>query len=173
MKVKLLFLFLSFTLLLSLTSCGRGKSGKSTAPDPCTLLTRADAEKILGKTVKDPDHPVTGSQNFEVNSCAYHAQDGMATDAATLITMAPASGGAVFAKTSFENDKKLTQSNYSADPVDVPDLADEAYWVGGSGNVLYMLKGDLQVTLMVGGQQGSTPPSALVDLGKLVISRLP
>jgi hypothetical protein len=62
---------------------------------------------------------------------------------------------------------------YGAAPVDVPELGDSAYWVGGSGNNLSIMKGNVNMTLMAVNQKGDAPSEALIDLAKVVLSRLP
>jgi len=141
--------------------------------DACTLLTKEDAEKILGKPVKAPKTPVQGSETFNVTSCSYQIDGGTAMDTASVIVIIPSLGDAGFARESFENDKKTVKDSYGADPVDVAYLGDEAYWVAGAGNILFVLQGKVQITLKAATQKGDTASPELIELARLVLSRLP
>ena len=148
-------------------------AGNATSVDACALLSKADAEKILGQPVKDPESPVQGSADFNVSSCVYHTQTGTALDRVALVVWVVASGDAAYAKTAFETDKQKVPANYNADPVDVAGVGDAAYWVAGAGNQLMVLKGTVQFSLLASTQKGDTASPEIVDLAKLVISRLP
>jgi hypothetical protein len=65
------------------------------------------------------------------------------------------------------------QAAYNATPVDVPGLGDTAYWVSGAGNNLSIMKGNVNVTLSASTQKGDSPTQTLIDLAKVVLSRLP
>jgi hypothetical protein len=147
----------------------------NTAPgglDPCTLLTKADAESILGKPVMDATHPITADATFEVRSCEYRVTGGTALDNATLIYTVSSEGDAATAKTAFDTGKKDAQKSWNAAPVDVPGLGDEAYWVGGAGNNVSVLKGPIYITLSASTYKGDSPPAAIITLAKTVLSRL-
>jgi hypothetical protein len=137
------------------------------------LFTRADAEKILGKPVKDAEHPVSGSETFNVSSCAYHVQGGTAMDGATLILTIPSERDLTTAKTAFESGKNMAQANYNAAPVDVPGVGDSAFWVGGAGNNISILKSVINVNLSASTQKGDNPTAANLELAKIIIGRLP
>jgi hypothetical protein len=159
--------------LLGLVACGGSKPASNKAIDACALLTKADAEKILGQPVKDAEHPIEGSETFLVTSCSYHVQGGTAMDRAVLIATIPQTPDATTAQTAFDTGKKGAQANYNAAPVDVPGLGDAAYWVGGAGNNLFILQGEANLTLSASSQQGDAPSPAIVELGKVVLGRLP
>ncbi|HTX90520.1 MAG TPA: hypothetical protein VMC09_04805 [Anaerolineales bacterium] len=181
----LIILLTMTALLLGLAGCGgvgtanpgsatvAGQPVKGVTIDACALLTKADAEQILGKPVEDPTHPVEGSETFNVFSCEYKMQGGTALDNASLIVTVPAAGDLQTAQIAFDTGKQQAQAAYNAAPVDVPGLGDTAYWVGGAGNNLSILKGDINVTLSASTQKGDAPAQAILDLAKTVLSRLP
>jgi hypothetical protein len=140
--------------------------------DPCTLLTRANAEGILGKSVGEANHPITASATFEVSSCQYKIVGGSPLDNATLIYTFASSGDTSTVKTAFDTGRSSAQKSWNAAPVDVPGLGDEAYWVGGAGNNISVLKGATYITLSASSNKGDTPPAAILDLAKVVLSRL-
>ncbi len=192
-------LFLLVVLLMSLAGCGSPtpaapqpttqgpaqttaqptaeqpteQSLASTKIDACALLTKTDAEQILGKPVDDPTHPVQGNETFSVDSCEYKVTGGTARDNATLIVTVPSNNDLAIAMTAYTTGMQQAQAAYNAAPVDVPGLGDRAYWVGGAGNNLSILKGIVNVTLAVSTQTGDSPSQALLDLAKVVLGRLP
>jgi hypothetical protein len=141
--------------------------------DPCTLLTRADAESILGKSVGEGSHPITASASYEVTSCEYKIVNGTPLDNTTLIYTYASSGDTSLAKTAFDTGRNSAQKSWNAAPVDVPGLGDEAYWVGGAGNNISILKGAVYITLSASTNKGDTPPAAILALAKVVLGRLP
>jgi hypothetical protein len=140
----------------------------------CTLLTKADAEAILGQPVKEPEFPIQGSETFIVDSCKYRVVDEASFDHTSLIVTVPASGDVQSAQIAFDTDKSTAEANFGAAPVDVPGLGDTAYWVGGTyGNQLGILKGNVHLILTADTQKGDTPPQPLIDLAQTILSRLP
>ncbi len=149
------------------------QSPASVKIDACTLLTKADAVQILGNPVDDPTHPVQANETFNVDSCEYQVMGGTALDNATLIVTVPSNGDLATAQTAFVTGKQQAQAAYNAAPVDVPGLGDSAYWVGGAGNNLSILKGNVNVTLSASTQKGDAPSQAVLDLAKAALGRLP
>jgi hypothetical protein len=165
-------------ILISLLLAGCSGSSSPSASsanskvDPCALLTKADAEKIEAKPVKDATHPITASQTFDVSSCAYQIDGGSALDKASLIVTVPVPPDVKTAKTSYDTGKNTAQSNWNASPLDVPGVGDAAYWVGGSGNNITVIKGSYVFTLTASTQKGDAPTATIIDLAKTVVSRL-
>jgi hypothetical protein len=143
------------------------------AIDACTLLTKTDAEQILGNPVDAPSRPVTGNETFVVDSCKYGLTGGTPLDNATLIVTVPSANDLQTAQIAFNTGKQEAQANYGAAPVDVPGLGDSAYWVGGAGNNLSILKGDVNITISASTQKGDAASQAILDLAKVVLGRLP
>jgi hypothetical protein len=146
---------------------------ESSGLDACTLLTKADAESILGQVVQDPQRPIQGSATFDVSSCKYQVEGEAAYENVTLIVTVPVSGDAQSAQTAFETDKAASLEMLGAVPVDVPGVGDSAYWVAGYGNQLSILKGNTHLILSATNQTGDSAPQAVVDLAMVILSRLP
>ena len=187
MSKRFIFTVIPFALvimLLALSGCASSsptaQSTQSsqqppvnTSLDACTLLTKADAEQIMGKPVDDPTHPVQGNETFTVDSCEYKVQGGTALDNVTLIVTVSSNGDLATAQTAFNTGEQQAQAAYGASPVDVPGVGDSAYWVGGSGNNLSVLKGNVNINLGASTQKGESPSQAIIDLAKVVLGRLP
>jgi len=141
--------------------------------DACTVLTRADAESILGGSVKDPEHPVDGAATFIVTSCTYHLQDTASNDRVSLIISVAANGSAQTAQVAFTEDQNTSSELWGATGVDIPGLGDAAMWVGGSGNYISLVRGYIYITLRSTNYQGNTPAQPLIDLAQVIVSRLP
>jgi hypothetical protein len=173
-------------LLLSLSACGSKttsttqSSAQSQASSPanlkidaCVLLTKNDAEHILGKPVDSPTHPVQGNETYYVDSCEYKMSGGTALDNALLTIEVPSNGDLVTAQTAFATGKQQAQAAYNSVPLDVTGLGDTAYWVGASGNTLLVMKGSVTFTLSAANQKGNAPTRPIIDLAKIVLARLP
>ena len=178
--------FTAVILLLAFSACGNPQTSTqpigspatvqpvaSSAMDACSLLTKADAAQILDKPVDDPTQPVQGSATFNVSSCEYKVQGGTPIDNATIIVTVPSNGDQAVALTAFDAGRRQAQAAYNAAPAEVAGIGDAAYWVGGAGNDLSIMKGDVNVTLSVSTQKGDAPSQAILNLAKVVISRLP
>jgi len=151
-----------------------GNSGSTTTSiDACALLTKVDAEAILGKPVKDAEHPIEGSAEFIVTSCQYSAQSDSSRDITYVIASVPYNGDMQAAKTSYDTGVSQSQSAYGVPSVNVPGLGDAAYWVAGSGNLLTIRKGDVNLNLKVSTYTGDTPPQPVIHLAKVILGRLP
>jgi hypothetical protein len=170
-------------LLLALSGCGSPTAAATQPPgaqsqgiakiDACTLLTKADAVKIMGNPVDDPTHPVQGTQTFYVDSCKYKLTGGKTLDNVTLTLEIPANGDLATAQTTFSDSKQMAQATYNIAPLDISGLGDTAYWVGGEGNTLMIMKGMITFTLSASTQKGTSPSQAILDLAKVVLGRLP
>ena len=169
-------------LLLTLAACGSSspiaaqpavKSPAGVKIDACKLLTKADAEKLLGKAADAPTHPVQGTETYYVDSCEYRLTGGSAMDNATLTVEVPTNGDLASAQAAFNTGKQQAQAAYNTAPVDVPGFGDAAYWVAGGGNTLLVMKGSITFTLSASTQKGIAPSLALLDVAKTVLRRLP
>ncbi len=178
--------FLSAILLamavLLLAGCGSptpaasgtpaGQSASLAGIDACTLFTKADAEKILGKPVDEATHPTHSTDPVIVDSCDYRITGGTAKDHAILIIMQPANGDLKSAQVIFTSSKQGAQGSYGS-ILEVRGLGDSAFWVGGEGNTLTIIKGSAMISISVSTQKGSSLSQAMFNLGGLVLSRLP
>jgi len=147
--------------------------GGSAGLDACLLLTKADAEAILGQPVSEPERPVEGSATFDVSSCKYKVQGESAYENVFLIVTVPVNGDLQSAQIAFDTDKNSSKDMLGADPVDVPGLGDTAYWVAGYGNQLSILKGNVHVILSATNQTGESAPQPILDLANVILGRLP
>ena len=155
------------------TTPGDSSPAVSTGIDACALFTKADAEAILGQAVIDADPPVQGSATFNVTSCKFKLADPSVFESASLIVTVPVNGDLEAAKTAFNIDRTTSLEMLGAEAVDVPGLGDEAFWVGGYGNSLAILKGNVHLIISVTTQKGETAPQLVIDLANTILSRLP
>jgi hypothetical protein len=175
--------FSFFLLLLALAGCGKqapaaAQPSAGQQPqlantiDACTLLTKADAEQVLGSPVDEALRPVQSTEPNIVDSCEYRITGATAKDHVVLTVVLPVSGDLESAQKIFAAGRQGAQATYGSTLPDVPGLGDSAYWVGGEGNTLMMMKGSMTVSLSVSTQKGDIPSQAMLDLGKLVLGRL-
>jgi len=144
--VKLLLLALG--CLLSLPSPAR-------AFEPCALVTKAEAEKIMGEEVTDPiPAKVTGMAAG--NRCAYRTaaplaqRGGVGTLQVVVYDPETMAQEGILFKTPREyflkNRGALEKSSKNLQ--DVPGLADQAFWLPGA-DTLHLLAGELYLQLQV------------------------
>jgi hypothetical protein len=128
----------SVLLATVLASCGgsagskTGGGGLSGAVDACQLITQADAEAVLGGTVRAPEHPVEGEGAAVVTSCKYIVAAEPSMNNVALIVRKLDTVEA--ARQDFEQSKKDTVSRLNTTPEEVAGLGDSSYWIGGAYN---------------------------------------
>lgn len=106
----------------------------------CQLLTRDDAEALLGGPVLEP--PVTSSMaDIGVVSwrCGYLSAAKNPTKVVTLLANRWQEAGGV--RRAFEHAHALSQTISGQVPESVDGLGDRAYWAGGKVNQLNVLRG--------------------------------
>ena len=148
--------FLAFLLsLLSLAGCGGEKTEEtkntSNTPQPtgsskpssvkldaCGLLTKADAESLLGGSVKEPTTTRNENGGTVVSQCHYSNAAGD-KQVGLLARQSPTTAEA---KQVFGNARRAAKDLSGADPQTISGLGDDAYWTGGNLSQLNVLKDD-------------------------------
>jgi hypothetical protein len=106
----------------------------------CKLLTREDAEALLGGPVREP--PVTSAMadiGVESWRCGYISA---AQGPAKVVTLlAQHWQDAAAARKTYEHAHALSQSVSGQVPETIAGLGDRAYWAGGTVNQLHVLAG--------------------------------
>jgi hypothetical protein len=139
----------SFVLLAAVFS-GASAQGKAT-PNPCDLLTKAEAETLLKEAVSDGQ---TGKGVMPaVSTCKYSFKKKGATYGVTIkVATTDALRQEGFynsAKDVFTRQKKarMLSEDTAKQMKAVPGLGDEAFW---NGNDLWIIKGDYFVNIVAG-----------------------
>lgn len=139
--------------------------------DPCALVTKEDAEAILGSPVDEPKRQTLDP--FE--TCIYSA--GTLAKGVQLLV-----GSDVYTTDSgFDDAMESAARSLGVEPNPIPGLGDKAYWLAGS---LWVLKGNITFNLMVLTPELTDPQrdeevreqealSATTDLAKKVLLRIP
>ena len=133
--------------LLLLAACGG--NGEI---DACALVTKAEAEEVLGQPVSEPT-----SQPFGGATCTYLPAEAPTSGAVSIIVL-----------TGVSKDEFHEHVEAGADPV--PDVGDEAFW---HGFVLSVLKGDVEFVLGVKLPAGDNALEAAKGLALKVVERIP
>lgn len=119
----------------------------------CKLLTRDDAEALLGGPVQEP--PVTGSTadiGVESWRCGYISVAQKPAKVVTLLDQHWQDPAA--ARKAYEHAHAISQSISGQMPENVPGLGDRAYWAGGSVNQLHVLAGSDWLVISVTAAPG-------------------
>jgi hypothetical protein len=102
--------------------------------DPCALVTRADAEAVLGATLGEPERQTTGP--FE--TCIY------GDDAGNYVQVQVSEN--VYTESTFDDAMKAAAEQVDIEAEPVSGLGDKAYWLVG---VLWVQKGDVTLDILV------------------------
>jgi hypothetical protein len=125
-----------------------------TATDACGLLTRADAEALLGGPVSPPQTGSTAAPGTVSSTrCSYLSESGNPVKVVTLLLRRYASPAA--AANAYEGALAMSRSISGAEPADEagPALGGQrAYWAGGTVNQLSVLRDD--AWLIIGSSLG-------------------
>ncbi len=161
------FLALASATLLAASGTRAARAADEPKPvDACALVTKSEAEQILGKPVREPEHPLEGAAVYAVTSCTYRAATGM--ERVSLVVIAAIDAAA--ARSAFDLEKKQAVTQMNVTPVDVPGIGDAAFWEGGMFNKLRVLSG--RVGLSVGITGETTPDGKLRAVAQTAIQRL-
>lgn len=133
--------------------------------DPCALLTKAEAETLLGEPVK----PAEVSENPAVGAklCMYNPVDeaSMRFLQISLTQDAAMPGNGNTAASIFHSLK----SNFEGSRTDFNDLGDEAFIATGG---LHMLKGAYYVNIGAGNTSSGDIRSTLLEAGRKAVEKL-
>jgi len=142
-------------LVLCLSACGGSgsKTAQQAAPlDSCALLTRADAEALLGGPVAEPDRDQVDSHDpsdpTAVSQCHYHTTG---EDYRHVGILARRARSASEALQGFESTRDSDVDTTPAQPVS--GVGEQAFWRASNGGQLTTLKGS--VMLIVSADAGS------------------
>ena len=124
-------------------------------PDACTLITRAEAQRILGVKLQPGDDTKANAADG-VASCNYNAP-----------VTGPSGSLGVYAQTGMP-DALTTDRNLGHRFRTVPGIGDQAFEEPDNGSV-FVRKGALWVFVNV---PISTPPSALLSAARIAAARL-
>ena len=104
--------------------------------DPCTLLTAAEVEQVLGVATRAGS--ASGADDKYVALCSYA---GSGADRYRMVTVGVSrQNGTVV----FENAKRLDEEGIAVEPVS--GMGEDAFWVGDL-RTLYVLKGGTNLTI--------------------------
>lgn len=126
--------------------------------DPCTLVTAAEAEHVLAMPV-DAARPAE-TNNESLATCRYIGRRG--DGLAVLVVSVSRQNGVA----GFENVKQMQKVGFTSESV--PEVGDEAFWVGDPLNTLYALHDGVFLSL-----GGDIDGSQARPLARLALERLP
>lgn len=155
-------LILAQCALLLLAACGSGEGSAETAgttvdvPDPCALVTDADAEQALGAP-SESDRPREANSGY-MATCRYVAPRGDGVAVMTIMVHGHESGRAGF--------RLLREQPFEIE--DIAGVGDGAFWMGGQSGTLYVLHGEMFFS--IGGDLALEQAKALA---MKVVDRLP
>jgi hypothetical protein len=105
----------------------------------CELLTKDDAEEVLGGPLQPPVTSITRDIGVVSSRCGYIAKG--ATPAKVVTLLAKTWQDPAAAKRAFEHAHALSQTVSGQAPVTIAGLGNRAYWAGGTVGELNVLAG--------------------------------
>ena len=124
--------------------------------DPCTLLTKKAIEAVVGEPVKETKMQRQEEEGFVISQCIFLLPT--MTNTVTLRLVQRGAGEdardprTIWQET-FERDLAKAEKSKKAPPERVPNVGDEAFWLGGrETGGLYVLKGNRHFRLGLGGE---------------------
>jgi hypothetical protein len=163
LQVRGVTLMLTQCALLLLVACGSDDGAAKTAattadvPDPCALVTDADAEQALGAPISESDRPSEANSEY-MATCRYVAPRGEGVAVMTIMVHGHENAHAGF--------RTLREQPFEME--DVAGVGDEAFWMGDQLGTLYVLQG--KVFFSIGGDLALGQAKSLA---MNAISRLP
>ncbi len=184
MRLKLCLALLMFSVLLFVAGCGSsGKIGASQGDtggaqetgaakgliDPCTLLTKSEAEAALGETVKEPE--LKDTKNPLGQKICFYAPVSDKSDRFIQLSVVQNEGMTKNLRDSGYNVKQLyeeTKKNLT-DAKPVTGIGDDAFW---GTNGLHILKGNEYLNISVGNTSKPGNLELAKGLAEKVVGRL-
>lgn len=182
MRIKMA-LIIAVLSSLGLQGCGakteEAKNGTGSTPsngsarktsgkiDACALLTKTDAEALLGGAVKEPTTTQNENGGTLVSQCHYSNEAGDKQ----VGLLARQAASAAEAKQVFDSARSAAKGLTGVDPQTISGLGDDAYWTDGNLSQLNLLKNDLW--LIISARQGKADRlAATKDVANKVLSHL-
>jgi len=146
-----------------------GSGGGSAAIDACALITKAEAEALLGSASEDPKKDVAGP----FQTCGYYSQSGILDFVQVQYCSSCLPGG------QFDTSMKSGAQALGIEAKPVSGLGDKAYWLGG---ILWVQKGRYVINIWLAtpdfrGLEGSALEAKALpvhtDVARKVLTRIP
>jgi len=154
--------------------------GNQIALDACTLLTSAEIEALQGEPLQESKSTAPGDKSLAVSQCFFQLPT--LTKSISLQVVRPGNTpgaptaqqvwGEMFAPAKLQEFEKEGGAR-KVPPRRIPDLGEQAFWMGGPAGGLYVLQGDAYIHLGIGGTDDEeTRIKKSTTLAQLVLKRL-
>ncbi|MFH1060501.1 MAG: hypothetical protein V1797_17705 [Pseudomonadota bacterium] len=173
-------LFCCAALLLGLAGCGSSEEpapAAGPAPDPCALISQAEAAQALGQPLKAGKlHETANPLGQKI--CFYAgAQDAPPVRFVQISLVTSAGMQPALREQGYDAAKLYADSRaLVAEPQDVPGLGQAAFFGGGglkAGAGLHVLKGQAYLVIQVAGGPPTRQLEAAQGLAAQALARLP
>lgn len=154
------------------TAGERGSAASIAGLDACELFPPEEAEQALDRPVRPPENLLQAESIFTVTSCFYTAADDSSAYAG-MILVAPADGNEEFSRATFEYSRQEAGNLLRREAVDVPELGDAAYWVGGEIRTLFVLQDGIQLHFTQTNAPEDYPSPEMIERIQAILARLP
>ena len=163
-------LFLSCSLLISLSGCKKRETPPPKPRDVCGLITVDEIQTIQGSPMRESKNSARADGGFRVSQCFYTATEFSKSVNLAVVERDPDHPGKRSArdfwkekfdrysgqsKEDDERDKtseRKEEKEESVRPKKIDGIGEQAFWVSNRfGGVLYVLKGDVFMSIGLGG----------------------
>jgi hypothetical protein len=159
-------------VLVMLTGCGASKTDnaggkKLTAKvDACALLTKDDAEAMLGGSVNAPTTNNAEQNGTVVSQCHYSSMTGGTIKQVGVL--ARQSPTADEARQVFQRAQGAAKDLSGTEPQKIPGLGDDAYWTGGNLAQLNVLRDNVWLIVTANPGQGDRLEASKAAANKIL-----
>ena len=186
-------LFVSFGFMAALLGCSERETPASlqtpsppaalaleTPVDACSLLTTDEIQAVQGEPVQSAKPSGRSDAGLAVSQCYFTVATLSNSISLTLVQKGAAGGRspgdawrAMFPPEKLR-EMETAEGKKKLPPLRVPDLGDEAFWVGSELiGALHVLKDDRYLTISVGGSVGqATKMERSIALARAALARL-
>ncbi len=142
--------------------------------DSCLLLTKNDAEAVLGMKVNEPlyNAAIAPDGNTVVSSCHYATSAKDPSDVRVVSLLIRKAPDVATALSVYLETRGLSKGLSSVEPVDVPNLGDRAYWAAGRLNQLNVLVGDIWLIVNVQDNTNNNTLAQATEAAKRVLAKM-
>ena len=163
---------LMLSVLVMLAGCGSSKTdsagGKKLAGkvDACALLTKDDAEAILGGTVNAPTTNNAEQNGTVVSQCHYSSiAGGTVKQVGVLARQSPTADEA---RQTFQRAQGASKDLSGTEAQKIAGLGDDAYWTGGKLAQLNVLKDNVWLIVTANPGQGDRLEASKTAANKIL-----
>ncbi len=149
--------------------------GIEDAYNSCLLLSKTDAEAVIGVAVQEPLHSgaVSDDKLSLVSSCNYASANGEGSENVKVVSLLVRKAATVEdAIRTYEEARAQSLELSGVAPLNVANLGDRAYWTGGALNQMNVLVGQAWLIVNIRDQGSSDLSAQALDAARRAVAKI-